>query len=489
MGELLLAVDCGTTSTRALAFDLSGDIVASAQHALAQRHPAPGRVEQEADELWVLTSRAIREVLADVGERVCAIGITNQRETVIAWDRESGRILSPAIVWQDRRAAALTEALRNAGHENAVQQTTGLILDPYFSAGKMHWALGHLPEVRKAADAGRLCFGTVDSWLLWKLTGGQLHATDASNAARTSLMDLAGGTWSDAMAKMFGVPMDALPRILPTAGRLAETRLFGRPLPITGMAGDQQAAAIGQACLHAGQAKCTYGTGIFLLANAGGAPPISRHRLLATWLASEPRSYALEGSIFVGGDAVKWLRDGLGIVDAAAETEALARSVPDSGGVAFVPACAGLGAPHWQPMARGLLSGITAGTSRAHIVRATLEAMGQQTADLIDAFHGDGVLPRTLAVDGGMVANIWLCQDIADATGLVVERPRVIETTGLGAAMLAGVGAGLFSGLDEAAQAMVHQDRHFEPAADHGRRAERRAAWRRAVAQTIAGIG
>ena len=488
MGELLLAVDCGTTSTRALAFDPAGGIVASAQHPLAQRHPSPGRVEQDADEIWVLTSRAIREVLAEVGDDVAAIGITNQRETVIAWERSTGRILSPAIVWQDRRATTQTEALRDAGHEHEVQQTTGLILDPYFSAGKMHWALTHLPEVRKAADAGNLCFGTVDSWLLWKLTGGELHGTDSSNAARTSLMDLEAGAWSPQMAKLFAVPPEALPAILPTSGALAETRLFGRAIPITGMAGDQQAAAIGQACLHAGRAKCTYGTGIFLLANAGGAPPLSRHRLLATWLASDPRSYALEGSIFVGGDAVKWLRDGLGIVDAAAETEAMARSVPDSGGVTFVPAFAGLGAPHWQPMARGLLSGITGGTTRAHIVRATLEAMGQQTADLIDAFRGDGVLPRTLAVDGGMVANEWLCQDIADATGLVVERPRVIETTGLGAAMLAGVGVGLFSGLDEAAGAMVHEDRRFEPAADHGRRAERRAGWRRAVAQTIAGI-
>ena len=487
--ELLLAVDCGTTSTRALAFDQHGQIVAGAQFPLQHTYPQAGWMEEDPGELWELTRRAIAATLADTKDKVAAIGITNQRETIIAWDRATGRPLSPAIIWQDRRAAAITDALRRNGHEHRVQETTGLILDPYFSAGKMRWALDHLPAVRRAADAGTLCFGTVDCWLLWNLTNGSLFGTDASNAARTSLMDLASGVWSEAMATLFGIPLSALPAILPMTGRLAETTLFGRTIPITGMAGDQQAAAIGQACLHPGMAKCTYGTGIFLLANAGGRVPVSRHRLLATWLSSAPRQYALEGSIFVGGDAVKWLRDGLGIVDAAAGTEALARSVPDSGGVSFVPAFAGLGAPYWQPMARGLLAGITAGTTRAHIVRATLEAMGQQTADLIDTFAGDGVLPATLAIDGGMVANEWLCQDIADVTGLVVERPRVIETTALGAAMLAATGAGLFGTLADAAAAMVRADRRYEPTADQGRRQERRAMWRRAVAQTIAGIG
>ncbi len=487
--DLVLAIDCGTTSTRAMAIDLNGKILATAQHPLSQAYPAPGWMEEDADEIWALTFRAIRTIIDHYGERIAAIGIANQRETIVAWDRSSGRALAPAIVWQDRRAATITDALRDSGHEHRVQEATGLILDPYFSAGKMRWALDHLPAVRSAADSGTLCLGTIDCWLLWNLTGGELFATDTSNAARTSLMDLHTGTWSVAMAELFGVPLAALPAIVPMAGQIASTTLFGRPLAITGMAGDQQAAAIGQACLHPGQAKCTYGTGIFLLANAGTKVPVSRHRLLATWLLGKPQHYALEGSIFVGGDAVKWLRDGLGIVDAAAETAALARSVPDSGGVSFVPAFAGLGAPYWQPMARGLLSGITAGTTRAHIVRATLEAMGQQTADLIDAFRGDGVVPETLAVDGGMVANEWLCQDIADITGLVVARPRVIETTALGAAMLAATGAGLFSSLGEAATAMVHADRHFTPCADGDRRAARRAMWRRAVAQTIAGIG
>jgi glycerol kinase len=488
MGDLILAIDSGTTSTRALAFSLRGEIVDVAQHDLTQHFPQPGWVEHDPNEIWTLTRRACDEVMARVGSRVAAIGLTNQRETIVFWSRRTGQPLAPAIVWQDRRTADACARLREAGHEAAVQRTTGLLLDPYFSATKIGWTLGHVPAVRAAADSGDLAIGTVESWLLWNLTSGAAHLTDASNASRTLLMDLPSAAWSPAMLDLFGVPAAALPAIAPTAGLIAETRAFGRPLFIAGLAGDQQAATIGQGCDAAGMAKCTYGTGIFLLANAGAVPPTSHNRLLATFLSSQPRAYALEGSIFVGGNAVKWLRDGLGIVDAASETEAMAKSVPDSGGVTFVPAFAGMGAPHWQPLARGTLTGLTGGTTRAHIVRATLEAMGQQTADLIDAFRADGVVPSLLRVDGGMVANQWLCQDIADATGLPVERPRCIETTGLGAAMLAGVGAGLFADLAEAGTAMVHADRRFEPASSADSRAARRAAWQRAVAQTLAGL-
>ena len=486
MGDLILAIDSGTTSTRALAFDLSGRIVAVAQHAITQHYPAPGHVEHDAAEIWRLTDQAVREVLAKVGDRVHAIGLTNQRETIVFWSRRSGEPLSPAIVWQDRRSADICETLRAGGHEPRVQDLTGLLLDPYFSGTKIRWALENWPQVKAAADSGDLALGTVESWLLFKLSGQ--HLTDASNASRTLLMDLGTAEWSADMIDLLGVPAAALPAICPTAGLLAETRLYGRPLMISGIAGDQQAATIGQGCSEPGMAKCTYGTGIFMLANAGSTPPASRNRLLSTFLSSAPRAYALEGSIFVGGNAVKWLRDGLGILDTVAESSALAASVPDSGGVTFVPAFAGLGAPHWEPQARGLLTGLTAGTTRAHIVRATLEAMGQQTADLIDAFAADGVTPSSLRVDGGMVANEWLCQDLADATGLPVERPQSIETTGLGAAMLAGVGSGLFQTLADAEASMVHADRRFEPANSADARAARRKAWGRAVEQTLAGL-
>ena len=489
--RLILAIDAGTTSTRAIAFSMDGKALAEAARPLAQRFPQPGWVEQDAGEIREATLNAASAVVAEVGAgRVAALGLANQRETVVFWSRRTGAALAPAIVWQDRRTAEVTARLRAEGREAEVQAATGLLLDPYFSATKIGWALAHLPEVAAAAEAGDLALGTVDSWLVWALTGGRVHLTDATNASRTMLMDLAGLHWRPDLLRLFGVPFSALPAIAPSWGRLGETRLFGPPIPLAGLAGDQQAAAIGQGCLAAGQAKCTYGTGIFLLANAGEAVPVSRNRLLATLLATDgaARRYALEGSIFVGGDAVKWLRDGLGILDAAAQSEALAASVPDSGGVVFVPAFAGLGAPYWRPEARGLIAGITGSTSRAHIVRATLEAMSQQTADLVEAFAADGVVPQILRVDGGMAANAWLCQDIADATGLPVERPRQIETTALGAAMLAGVGARLFPSLDVAAERMIAPGERFEPRTDAAARAARRETWRRAVAQTLAGL-
>ncbi|MFN3370981.1 MAG: glycerol kinase [Sphingomonadaceae bacterium] len=486
--DLIVALDSGTTSTRALAFAPDGSIEAVAQHPITQHYPEAGWVEQDPAEILALTRRALEEVAATVGDRIAAIGITNQRETIVFWDRATGEPLAPAIVWQDRRTADLCARLRDAGHEAEVQRLTGLLLDPYFSATKIVWALDNWPAVRAAADSGRLALGTIESWLVRNLGEGAPHVTDASNASRTLLMDLAQVRWSERLCDLFGVPVEALPAIVPTSGVVAELRVGGRAIPISGLAGDQQAATIGQGCSKPGMAKCTYGTGIFLLANAGPRPPVSRNRLLSTFLTSSPPAYALEGSIFVGGNAVKWLRDGLGILDTAAQSEALARSVPDSGGVVFVPAFAGMGAPHWQPMARGTLTCITAGTTRAHIVRATLEAMGQQTADLVDAFRADGVAPETLRVDGGMAANDWLCQDIADSLGIPVERPRSVETTGLGAAMLAGVGAGLFPDLAAAEAAMVHADRRFEPALGADARAERRARWQRAVSQTLAGL-
>ncbi len=486
---LVLALDAGTTSTRVLAFDLAGGIVALARHAVPLSHPRPAWVEQDAETIRRLSLAALEEVLGEVGDRAVAIGIANQRETVVFWSRATGAALAPAIVWQDRRTADLCRGLASRGAEAQVQAVTGLLVDPYFSATKIRWALDHWPDVARAADRGDLAVGTVDSWLIACLSGGESHLTDQSNASRTALMDLDAGDWSPAMHRLFDIPQGLMGRIVPTSGALGLARIAGRTLPISGIAGDQQAATIGQGCLRPGMAKCTYGTGIFLLANGGAEPPRSRNRLIATHLASYPRQFALEGSIFVGGDAVKWLRDGLGILASAAETEAIARSVPDSGGVKFVPAFAGLGAPHWKPDARGLLAGLTSGTTRAHVVRATLEAMGQQTADLIDAFRADGVAPDLLRIDGGMAANSWLAQDIADSLGLPVERPETVETTALGAAMLAATGAGLFGSLADAADAMVRPRDAFEPRISADERAERRDRWQRAVAQALAGLG
>jgi glycerol kinase len=486
---LILALDAGTTSARAIAFDTGGAIIASAGRAITQHYPQSGWVEHDAAEIWRAARDCLIEVADSVGAaRIAAIGVTNQRETMVFWDRLSGEPVAPAIVWQDRRTADACAALKGAGHEPMVQARTGLLLDPYFSGTKIAWGLRNFPAVAAARAAGRLLVGTVESWLIWKLSAGARHVTDATNASRTLLMDLESCRWDAELLALFDVPADILPEITDCAGPLATTALLGGETPITGSAGDQQAAAIGQACLAVGQVKATYGTGCFLLAHAGADVPRSRHRLLSTvaWRLGGVPAYALEGSIFTAGAAVQWLRDGLGLIDSSGETETLARSVPDSGGVVFVPALAGMGAPHWQPHARGTIVGLSGGTTRAHIARATLEAMGQQTADLVDALAADGVAAGTLRVDGGMVANEWLCQDLADSLGLTVERPRVIETTALGAAMLAGVGAGLFAGLAEAAAAMCAPERRFAPANTAADRAGRRAGWGRAVRQALA---
>jgi glycerol kinase len=410
--------------------------------------------------------------------------VANQRETVVAWDKASGEPLHRAIVWQDRRTADLCLTLREAGQEPDVQSKTGLLLDPYFSATKMRWLLDEVPAVAEAAADRRLALGTVEAWLVWKLTGG-LHVSDASNASRTCLLPLLGLSWDPALCDVFGVPQAALPEVVDCAGELERTRpeLFGRAIPIAGLAGDQQAATIGQGCLSPGDTKATYGTGAFVLTNLGGKAPASQHRLLGTVLCQldMQRSYALEGSVFVAGSLIKWLRDSLGVLASAEETAHLAASVPDSGGVVIVPALSGLGAPHWRPDARASITGLSFATGKAELARAALEAMTMQTWDLAQAFAADGAEWRSLKIDGGMSANDWLAQDLADALAVPVERPHFVETTALGAGMLAGLGTGLFSDLPTAAQTMRGSVRRFEPGKDDAWRAARLAGWKRAL--------
>lgn len=485
-GDLILVLDAGTTSTRAMAFGPDGQVAALAQRELTQHYPAPGHVEHDAAEIWDSTLACAREVTQRIGgpQRLAGIGIGNQRETVVAWDRVSGAPLARALVWQDRRTAPACEALRRLGHEASVQAKTGLLLDPYFSATKARWLIENVPEVRAAADAGRLALGTVESWLAFRLTGG-LHISDASNASRTQLLALDGAQWDEGLCDLFGVPRGALGEVVDCAGQFGASlpEWLGAVVPLTGLVGDQQAATIGQGCLSPGDTKATYGTGAFVLANMGARLPRSANRLLGTVLVQldGQRSYALEGSIFVAGSLIKWLRDGLGLISSAAETEALARSVADSAGVVVVPALSGLGAPHWRPEARGSITGLSFAATRAHIVRAALEAMAMQTHDLAEAFAADGAAWRRINIDGGMSANDWLAQDLADMLALPVERPDMVETTALGAAMLAGLGSGLFPTLGAAAAAMRGTRRSFAPQMDDGTRAQRVAGWKRAL--------
>ena len=485
-GDLVLVLDAGTTSTRALAFAADGGVKGLAQQEFAQHYPAPGLVEHDAEEIWQATLACARAAVAQAGgaDRIAVIGITNQRETVVAWDRQTLQPLARAIVWQDRRTADFCHALREAGQEADIQARTGLLLDPYFSASKMRWLLDNVDAVRGAAGVGRLAFGTVESWLVARLTGGAF-VTDASNASRTSLLPLAGAGFDESLCSIFGVPRGALGEVVDSAGSVGVARAewLGREVPITGLAGDQQAATIGQGCLSPGDVKATFGTGAFVLANMGAQVPASRHRLLGTVLCQidGARSYALEGSVFVAGSLVKWLRDSLGLIAEASETAALAASVPDSGGVTIVPALSGLGAPHWRPDARASITGMSFATTRAHLARAALEAMAMQTHDLATAFAADGAAWRSLRIDGGMSANDWMAQDIADMLALPVERPDFVETTALGAAMLAGVGAGLHASLKDAAAAMRGPSRRFVPGLDDGARAARLHQWRRAL--------
>jgi glycerol kinase len=455
-----------------------------------QHYPQPGWVEHDGQEIWHSTLACAREVVGEAGgaARFACIGIANQRETVVCWDKATGEPLHRALVWQDRRTANACAALRDAGHEAALQAATGLLLDPYFSGTKMRWLLDHVPAVRDAAAAGRLALGTVETWLVYKLTGG-LFISDASNASRTSLLPLGGAMFDAGLCDLFGVPVAALPEVVDNAGNFGMTlpEWLGASLPITGLAGDQQAATIGQGCLSPGETKATYGTGAFVLANMGEAIPASRHRLLGTVLVQlqGKRQYALEGSVFVAGSLMQWLRDSLGLIASAGESEGLARSVADSGGVVVVPALSGLGAPHWKPEARAAISGMSFASSRAHIVRAALEAMALQTHDLARAFAGDGAAWSALRIDGGMSANDWMAQDLADMLELEVERPHFVETTALGAAMLAAMGAGLFASLEEAAGAMRGSVRRFTPAMDAPVRAARLADWHRALAALV----
>ncbi|MCP1468934.1 glycerol kinase [Sphingobium sp. OAS761] len=477
---MILVLDAGTTSTRAMLYGLDGTRLATAQREITQYYPRPGWVEHDADEIWTRSIACARDMVAQAGgaDRIAAIGVTNQRETVIAWDRRTGQALARAIVWQDRRTAGRCDALRAEGQEAWIQQRTGLVMDPYFSATKMRWLMDHVADVAAAGDA--LALGTVESWLVWKLTGG-LHVSDAGNASRTQLMALDGLAWDDDLCALFGVPATALPIIVDNAGDFGATlpELLGGAIPIRGLAGDQQAATIGQGCLEPGAAKATLGTGAFMLAPAGVRPPRSTHRLLATVLCqlAGRRTYALEGAVFVAGSLVQWLRDGLGLIAQAADTEAIARSVPDNGGVVMLPALSGLGAPYWRPAATGVITGLTHATGRGHIVRAALESIAHQVHDLARAFAADGVPWNTLRLDGGMSANDWIAQDMADILDLPVQRSDDVETTARGAAMLAGVGAGLFDDLTQAAAAMKTHRRHFEPAMPANVRDVRLDAW------------
>jgi glycerol kinase len=488
----LLAIDQGTTGTTALVMSVGGETLGRATRELPQHFPQPGWVEHDALEIWTSVESAIDGALSAAGVQgtdIAAIGITNQRETTLLWERGTGQPVHRAIVWQDRRTSEHCQRLKAAGHEPRVRELTGLVLDPYFSGTKLSWLLEHVAGARARAERGELAFGTVDSYLVYRLAGGgpsAPHVTDVTNASRTLFMDLGSLSWSDAMCELLGAPRAVLPRIVPSSGVVARTRgVRGLPdgIPISGLAGDQHAALFGQGCLAVGDAKCTYGTGAFLLVNVGPRPVPSRFGLLATlgFQADGEVVYALEGSVFVAGAAVQWLRDGLGLIGAAKEIEALARSVPDSGGAQFVPALSGLGAPHWDADARGLICGITRGTSRGHLARATLDAIAYSVNDLVEAMQGDlGRRIERLRVDGGAAENDLLMELQAGISGITVERPRELESTARGAAMLAGLGAGIYSSANEAAK-IVKLDRAFPATMSVEERASRRSAWHDAV--------
>ncbi|SLN57999.1 Glycerol kinase [Roseivivax jejudonensis] len=487
----VLAIDQGTTSSRAILFDESLKIAAVAQEEFAQHYPASGWVEHEVSDLWTTVAATCRGVIEKAGcspADIAAIGITNQRETVCVWDRDTGQAVHRAIVWQDRRTAPITNALREAGHEEMVTDRTGLLLDPYFSASKLKWILDETPGAREKAREGKLLFGTVDSFLIWKLTGGQSHVTDATNACRTMLYDIRKGRWSTSIAELLDIPMEMLPEVRDCAGTFGTTRpdLFGREIQILGVAGDQQAATIGQACFAPGMLKSTYGTGCFALLNTGQEPVRSNNRLLTTiaYQLDGTPTYALEGSIFVAGAVVQWLRDGLKIIRAATETQPLAERADDGQNVVLVPAFTGLGAPYWNAECRGAIFGLTRNSGPEEFARAALESVGYQTRDLIEAMHADWTSAEgeaTLRVDGGMSASDWAMQFLADILGAEVDRPKVLETTAMGAAWLAGMQAGIYPGTDGFA-AMWERDRNFAPDMGADIRDRKYGAWKRAVA-------
>ncbi len=484
----VLAMDQGTTSSRAIVFDEEGHARSMAQREFAQLFPQPGWVEHDPAEIWSSQAAVAIEALQKSGlsrADVAAIGITNQRETTIIWDRVTGRPICNAIVWQDRRTAALCSHLVAHGHAGLVQERTGLVIDPYFSATKIRWMLDNVPGARERADSGQLAFGTVDSWLIWKLTGGRRHVTDPGNASRTMLFNIQTGRWDQELLELLRIPESLLPEIVPSSGVAATVSDVPelRDVPIAGIAGDQQAALFGQMCLSPGEAKCTYGTGCFVLQHTGSRPAQSRYRLLATiaWDAGRGLQYALEGSVFVGGAVVQWLRDGLGIIGTSAEIESLASTVADSGGVYLVPAFAGLGAPHWDAQARGGILGLTRGTTRAHIARAALEGIAFQVLDVLEAMASDsGERLRELRVDGGASANNLLMQFQADVLGVPLVRPAVTETTALGAAYMAGLGVGLWQGPQSLAGRQP-TDRRFDPLIRRDEAAALRERWNEAV--------
>ena len=485
----ILALDQGTTSSRSIVYNERLEVVASAQKEFTQHFPLPGRVEHDALEIWESVLSTAREAISKAGitaSSIAAVGITNQRETVVVWDRKTGEPVHRAIVWQDRRTSEAMSAFREAGREQLVQHRTGLLLDPYFSASKLSWILQNIPDGQARAESGELAAGTIDSWLIWKLTGGSSHVTDVSNASRTMLMNIRTGGWDPDLLGLFNIPGSILPRISPTSGDLGtvDASHFGTAIPVRSAVGDQQSALFGQLCTRPGLVKCTYGTGCFLLAHTGTDAVASANRLLTTvaWqIGDQPLEYAVEGSVFMGGAAIQWLRDGLGIIKSAPEVNTLASGVPDSGGVYLVPAFTGLGAPYWDPDARGTILGLTRGSTSAHIARATLEGIAFQVADLVAAMEKDsGKKISVLRVDGGACASDLLMQIQSDLLGRTVERPVNIETTALGAAMLAGLGAGIWPDVD-ALSKIRSVDRRFEPTVTATNRRARLKTWKRAV--------
>ena len=484
--KYILALDQGTTSSRAILFNHDGSIVATAQKEFRQIFPKPGWVEHDAQEIWATQAGVAAEVLQTARAKaadVAAIGITNQRETAVVWDRKTGKPVCNAIVWQDRRTASICDKLRAQKLEKLIQRKTGLVIDAYFSATKVQWMLQNVKGLKARAARGELAFGTIDSWLLWNLTGGKVHATDVSNASRTMLYDIRKGDWDDELLKIFGVPRSMLPEVKDSSGVFGETSLLGGSIPVAGIAGDQQSALFGQVCTQPGLVKNTYGTGCFMLMNTGSKPIASKNKLLTTvaWRINGRTEYALEGSMFIAGAAIQWLRDGLGIIKKAADVEALAASVPDTGGVYLVPAFAGLGAPHWDAYARGTIVGLTRGTTAAHIARAALEGIALQVMDILKAMEADsGIELKELRVDGGASLNNLLMQLQSDLLGVPVVRPKVHETTALGAACLAGLAVGFWKNVADIAKHW-QVDRKFKPAMKAAARAKITAGWERAL--------
>ncbi len=496
MASNILVIDQGTTSTRSIVFDVHARRLATDQKELTQHYPAPGWVEHDPDEIWRDTLATARNAIAASGVGVgtiAAIGITNQRETAVIWDRITGEPIHPAIVWQDRRGADMCRRLRDDGLEQLVRDRTGLLLDPYFSATKIAWLLDIVPGAQARAQRGELAFGTIDSFLIWRLTGGAVHATDVTNASRTLLFDIHRNCWDADLCRALEIPMSILPEVHDNAHvyGLTETDLFGAAIPIAGVAGDQQAALFGQACFDPGMAKSTYGTGCFMLLNTGETAVASKNRLLTTpaYRREGKTTYALEGSIFVAGAAVKWLRDGIGVITHASQTNDMATGVADSHGVYMVPAFVGLGAPHWDPKARGAIYGLTLGATAAHLARAALESVAFQTMDLMDAMAADGAAEiPVLRVDGGMAANDWLCGFLAGMIAAPVERPADTETTARGAAFHAGLATGVWSGLAELKDLWTCE-RRFEPSLAAGSRSALRSGWHDAVRRTLGRLG